>query len=424
MAGKPFRVIIVGAGTGGLCLAQGLRSRNVDVDVFERDATKTERLQGYRLSIDQTGRRSLEACLPQSRLERLVAQSARPSEGVTFLDHRLNRLLAIDFHPGHPRASNGSDRDMPVGRAALRRMLLEGLDDVVHFGKTFERFEERPDGTVAAHFADGSVATGDVLVGADGASSRVRRQLLPDAQRVDTGIVAVSGKRAMNDSVRATTPAAILRGPTLILGPHGRFLFAGAVEYDHNHGNVEDETAPADRDEYVMWGFSTRREAFALPRDRETPEAGASKDAVVALMSGWHPGLLRLVRQSDDSTLTSFRVQTSVPIDPWPTRRVTLLGDALHNMTPFRGIGANTALRDAAALHRALVAVSGGASDLLPALAAYERAMIDYGFRAVRASLREMHRVHSTNPLARGFTKTVFRVVDRIPPLQGPFLSA
>jgi 2-polyprenyl-6-methoxyphenol hydroxylase-like FAD-dependent oxidoreductase len=90
-------------------------------------------------------------------------------------------------------------------------------------------------------------------------------------------------------------------------------------------------------------------------------------------------------------------------------------------MTPFRGIGANTALRDAAALLEALVAADRGEQQLIPALAHYEREMIDFGFQAVRASLREMERLHSENIFGRAVTKTVFRVVDLIALLKTAF---
>jgi 2-polyprenyl-6-methoxyphenol hydroxylase-like FAD-dependent oxidoreductase len=103
--------------------------------------------------------------------------------------------------------------------------------------------------------------------------------------------------------------------------------------------------------------------------------------------------------------------------------KVTLLGDALHNMTPYRGIGANTALRDAAALRQALRAVDRAENDLIPALAAYEREMVDYGFRAVRESLRNMERFHAQGSLTRAFTKLFFRAIDAVPPLKAAFLS-
>ena len=113
----------------------------------------------------------------------------------------------------------------------------------------------------------------------------------------------------------------------------------------------------------------------------------------------------------------------SVPIRPWPTQQVTLLGDALHNMTPFRGIGANTALRDAAALRPALVAVARGQKDPTEALAVYERDMIEYGFAAVRTSRNDMERFHAGGRLARTAVKSLFRTIDYIPPLKSAFLG-
>jgi len=120
--------------------------------------------------------------------------------------------------------------------------------------------------------------------------------------------------------------------------------------------------------------------------------------------------------------LTTFAVKSSVPIEPWTTSRVTLLGDALHNMTPFRGIGANTALRDAALLRDALRDVDND-QQLLPALASYEREMIRYGFMAVRASLAQMRRLHAESPISRLATKAFFRLADLSPALQKRMLD-
>jgi 2-polyprenyl-6-methoxyphenol hydroxylase-like FAD-dependent oxidoreductase len=159
------------------------------------------------------------------------------------------------------------------------------------------------------------------------------------------------------------------------------------------------------------------------PNNLEELDATDLKDVVLALMQGWHGSLRRLIEAADPATVSAFAVKTSVPVPPWPTRNVTLLGDALHNMTPFRGIGANMALRDAAMLRRALAAVSAGEQELLPALAAYERDMIDHGFAAVRASLADMERFHSEGAFARPMTKAMFRAVNLVTPLRTVFLG-
>ena len=222
-----LKVLIIGAGTGGLCLAQGLKKDGVAVEVFERDHTPTDRLQGYRLSLNATGNRALRECLPDPVFNKLVQCSAQPSQRVSFQDHRLNRLLAVDL------PHNGGDpleTEHPVSRTALRHVLLEGLGDIVHFGKRFISLDANTE-CVTAHFEDGSVAVGDVLVGADGAGSHVRAELLPQAKRIETGILAVSGKLDLSDGVRAMTPEPILSGPALFLGPHGCFMFCSAVQY-------------------------------------------------------------------------------------------------------------------------------------------------------------------------------------------------
>jgi len=414
MGRNGLRVRIIGGGTGGLCLAQGLKRD--DVEVFERDRTPTGGLEGYRLSISTTGRRALEACLPDRLFHKLVANCAKPSDSVTFLDHHLNRLLALDLPHADREDPEG---ELPISRITLRSLLSEGLGEAIHYDKKCVAFRDDPRGAVTADFEDGSSTTGDVLVGADGASSHLRTQLIPHARRVDTGIVAVSGKLGLGDEVRRATPPPILHGPTLILGPNGCFMFGSAVDYD----DATDNIGGHDREKYIMWGFSAREETLDLPAPPATTGGPDAIASVRELMDDWHPALQWLVQAADVATVTAFAVKTSVPIEPWATRKVTLLGDALHNMTPFRGIGANTALRDAATLRQALVAVARGEADLIPALAAYERDMIRYGFSAVQSSLRDMERFHATGLLARTATKTFFRAIDHVPPLKGVFLG-
>jgi 2-polyprenyl-6-methoxyphenol hydroxylase-like FAD-dependent oxidoreductase len=420
-----FKVMVIGAGTGGLCLAQGLKVDGIPVEVFERENTPTDRQGGYKLTLSPTGNRALKECLPESVFQKLVQSSARASRNVSFLDQRSKPLLTIDL----PNTDLGSvECARPISRIALREVLLQGLDEIVHFNKKFVAFDDTPDGRVIARFEDGTTATGDLLVGADGASSYVRTRLLPSAPRVETGIMSVSGKIGLSEQVRGLIPRAIFCGPTLILGPRGCFLFANAMEYGgpdaSNPGSYLDakgcDAASSDREEYVMWGFSARRDKFGPSLNDGASSAEGLKTTVLALMKDWDPGLRWMVQKSP--AIGTFPVKTSVPVPPWETRNVTLLGDALHNMTPFRGMGANVALRDAAALRRTLGRVVRGESSLLESLATYEREMIECGFRAVRSSLANMRLLHSEG-MRRELTKLGFRLMNLSPQLKGKFTN-
>ena len=361
-------------------------------------------------------------------------RSLRPDKKLTeaepscFLsDERLRPLLGIEILETSPYSL---DCERPITRVALRRVLLEGLEGIVQFGKKFVRFEDTPDGAVKIWFEDGSSAAGDVLIGADGANSRVRTQLLPHAQRIETGLLSVAGKLSLNDAVRDMAPPAVFLGPTLVVGPKGCFLFTNAVQYaDSNHtdparqeniDSTEASSPVTNREEYVMWGFSARREKFGLAASQEGYAPKDLKTAALRLMKDWDPALREIVNRTSD--LGMFPVKTSIPIPRWQTRNVTLLGDALHNMTPYRGMGANMALRDAATLKRALVKVAREEVLLLDALAAYEREMIEHGFRAVRLSLQNMERLHSEG-LQQLFAKCVFRLMNTFPTLKERFRS-
>jgi salicylate hydroxylase len=323
------KVLIIGAGTGGLCLAQGLKQAGVDVSVFERDRTPTDRLQGYRLHISSSGAPAMEHCLPATLFREFLASVAKPNTAVSFLDSDLKTLLTFPIVTD----PNAESRELPVSRITLRKLLLQGLEDVVHFEKQFHHYEQRPDGRVVAHFEGGSEVEGDVLIGADGASSTIRAQLLPYARRIDTGIVAISGKAPLNDSVRRLTPPESFRGPTLVLGSGGRFLFGSAVEFPSN-GNGKSAgprpvSSPSDdllfgeRAEYVMWGLSCRQDL--LPELAHPGEAGGDElmKASPCVTSDWHATLRALIEATAPETINAFQVKSAERIAPWNTTTVT-----------------------------------------------------------------------------------------------------
>lgn len=179
-------------------------------------------------------------------------------------------------------------------------MLLGGLDDVVHPGKEFTRSEQGPDGRVTAYFTDGTSATGDVLVGADGANSRVRQQYLPDAHRADTGIVAIAGKLPLTSQTRAWLPERLSGSVNNIMPPRDSFMFTAAWEGDRQRLAVNDPGAPAgplfdNTQDYVFWAYAAKRSAY--PAEPAGDGAGL-RGMVASMIRGWHPALLRLVGES------------------------------------------------------------------------------------------------------------------------------
>jgi len=187
---EPFHVLIIGGGIGGLTLAQGLKREGISAAVYERDRTLTDRLQGYRVHISPTGGLALHECLPRHLFEVFDRTCGAPNTAVRFFTEQMRLLLAFD----RDLVANTDPvaRHRSASRITLRQVLLAELDNV-HFGKTFQCYEDH-DGHITAYFEDGTSAEGDVLVAADGGGSRVRRQFLPDAQRVETGGVGIAGK--------------------------------------------------------------------------------------------------------------------------------------------------------------------------------------------------------------------------------------
>ncbi|MEU1625323.1 NAD(P)/FAD-dependent oxidoreductase [Streptomyces sp. NPDC020096] len=437
MGSSPLRVIVIGAGFGGLCLAHGLRRAGIAVDVYERDRTRADGLHGYRVGIDPDGARALKASLPPDLFDTFVATCARPPRNFTMVSEKLRTTLHIPFDPG----TDPAESEHSVSRMTLRQVLLTGLDDIVHFDKTFTHYEQHGDGTVTAHFADGSSADGDLLVAADGANSRVRGQYLPHAQVLDSGIIGLTAKVPLTGATRTLVPEHVSQGVGLVMAPKG---FAGILhtmefKWDRS-GALKNNIGGNDAElisrwpgllydntrDYINWGIWAAKDKF--PADVLTRRGRDIADLALQLTPGWHPDLRRLMELSDSSSAFALNIRTSVPVAPWKPSPVTLLGDAIHTMTPGQGVGANTALRDAVLLCRKLTEHRDGQVALLDAIGDYEERMRDYGYKAVLASRERMNAdalIHKPylGRAALGLQRTVLRTVNHTPPLKRKFIA-
>ncbi|MFI1768603.1 FAD-dependent oxidoreductase [Streptomyces sp. NPDC020800] len=389
-----MHVLIAGAGVGGLCLAQGLRKRGIGVVVLERDVAPDARAQGLRLKIDAHGRAALADCLDEDYYQLVTATANKPyqSRGVT-LDENLNEL-----HSAVPaRPVDEATASIVVNRHTLRQILMAEMSGHVFFDKEFERYE-LVDDRVVAYCRDGSIWFADVLVGADGINSTVRGQLVPDAEVIDTGLWSIYGQLMLDEQNRKWLPDNVFGGSRPVLGPQGRTLALGSFQPQMPIDEAIAQFAPPAEvtpvDDYLKWNLIAPAEQFGVDA---AEFFGSSPEWLHAkardMTAQWSPVVQRMLAESLAAVTFPLAIQACRPGVTWPAGRVTLLGDAIHATTPVGGVGANVALRDAAALARNLAEVADFPDLVQPAIAQYETAMREYGYQAVSDSLAGAERI-------------------------------
>jgi hypothetical protein len=261
-----LHVLIIGGGVGGLCLAQGLKQSEISVAVYERDRSVHFRYQGYRIHINTDGSRALHDCLPENLFSLFVATSSKPTTGrFTIFDPQLKERFSMPL----PRAVADPSFLLitDVNRLTLCEILLAGLEGIVHFDKTFERFEQMDGGQVCAYFADGASATGDLLIGADGSNSVIRKLIVPDAKLADTGRV-IYGKTPLTPETMQWIPDSWVNGFSRAAGPDGVAMGAGAYRKREPFAEAAAKYAPSlhlsETQDYLMWTLNVSLEQLAM----------------------------------------------------------------------------------------------------------------------------------------------------------------
>lgn len=344
-------IAIVGAGPGGLALARVLHVNGIDAVVYERDPSRDARGQGGMLDIHSGQRALREAGL----LDQFLAIARREGQDLRLLEPDGTLLLQEDTPDDAPMLRPEIDR------TDLRNLLLDSLPEgTVRWGHAYKHAE---DGLV--HFTNGCTARYDLLVGADGAQSRVRA-LVTDARPVHIGQNAVEVGIPDIDRTHPDLAAMVGRGNYWVFG-NGMSLAAqrngdGRVRIGVNFYNTAED-----------W-FATS----GIPFD----DPAAARARLIELLAGWHPRFTALIAACDDTIMP--RSLSTLPIGlTWPSKPdVTLLGDAAHLM-PAVGEGANMALIDGAQLGLALAAHP---DDFPTAVKEYEREMFERTSAVARMS--------------------------------------
>nr|WP_052477756.1 FAD-dependent monooxygenase [Kibdelosporangium sp. MJ126-NF4]CEL13743.1 monooxygenase, FAD-binding protein [Kibdelosporangium sp. MJ126-NF4]CTQ99430.1 monooxygenase, FAD-binding protein [Kibdelosporangium sp. MJ126-NF4] len=386
-----MRVIIVGAGLGGLALARFLRRADIDVTVHERDQALEQRPQGARIHLDERGLGALHACLTTAENEFLDATLGQPDDHVTILDESdlsIVRRRESTGREGHPDAIRPG---ASASRRVVRRLLARGVHDVIRFGSTVTGYTEHPAG-VTVRFADGTVGDADLLVGADGIGSAVRRLRLPDAAVDDSGLRLLQAKTPITPELIATGVIDRIAGSITFTAIGDVQAIIGAVRFAHQPAAAAARFLPGfdpgDLRDYVMWGLLLRRHQLGdLERDFTRRSPASLAEHLRTVTSAAHPVFGLLLDQAFPDQFHGLAMGAAREVPAWTPSRVTVLGDAIHAMLPTRASGANSALQDARRLADAVLSAHTGVQTWEHAIGGYEHLLRRDGFQAVWASV-------------------------------------
>lgn len=323
-----MKAIIIGGGIGGLSAAIALKRCGISTEVYE--AVKEIKPVGAAISIWPNGVK----CLNWLGMKAQLAALGGPMEFMAYQEFRLGQTLtrfSLD-----PLIKSVGERPYPVARAELQDMLLAAYGrEAVQFGKRVTHIEETPEG-VRAHFSDGHIATGDLLIAADGTHSVIRPWVLGhQTERRYAGYVNWNGLVEIDESIAPANQwtTFVGEGKRVSLMPvsDNRFYFFFDVPLPKG-----------------------------LAEDRATVRADLKR-----YFSGWAAPVQKLIDAIDPQTTNRIEIHDIEPFMQLARGRVALLGDAGHSTTPDIGQGGCAAMEDAVVLAIALQTNSLGIEDAL-----------------------------------------------------------
>lgn len=297
-----MRILIAGAGIGGLTAGIALKQAGFNVRLFEQSAHQRE--AGAGLWLWQNAMRALDSIGVGDAVRDAGVRNAHGGVRTWRGDVLVERVPA-----------NPAYESVALLRADLQAALSNALDsDDIQYGASAVEFEQDSNG-VTLRLASGEEICGDILIGADGIYSTIGTQLFGPRQLRYAGFTAWRGVTRLPHS----------RIPTGVLWGNGaRFGFMPV------------------RDGQVNW-FAGRRIAA------NSPDAGR-KEELLRMYQGWAEPIEVAIAGTDEAAILRHDIYTAPPLSIWSRGRVTLLGDAAHSMTPSIGQGACQAIEDAVVL--------------------------------------------------------------------------
>lgn len=355
-----MRVLIAGAGIGGLTAALAALRQGHEVEVYEQASELKEVGAGVQLSAN--GTRVLYALGVGEELKSLSCEATGKeirlwNTGETWKLFDLGKVSIERY--GFPYFTVFRPDLLDVLARAVRRLKA----DAIHLGRKCVGFTQT-DGEVRLDLEDGTTATGDALIGADGVHSPIRQTLFGADKPQFSGIIAWRGIIPME-----RLPARMERRVGVNwIGPGGH-----VVHYPLRGGAVLNFVGALERTDWQIESWSAR----------------GTTDELAADYRGWHEDIQTLIHNIPVPHKWALMVRPPMP--RWTVGRVTLLGDACHSMVPFLAQGAVMAMEDGLILARALTELDG---DVASRLARYEEARRERTRRAVEGSADNIARFH------------------------------
>jgi 2-polyprenyl-6-methoxyphenol hydroxylase-like FAD-dependent oxidoreductase len=366
------RIAIVGAGPGGLACARILQLHGVAVTVYDADASLHSRVQGGTLDLHAD---SGQIAIEDARLTEEFARLARPEgQSKRMLDPSGNVLVEHMVDASEIAAPE-------IDRGQLRAMLAESLTPgTIQWGRKLLSVAPNDSGPAALTFADGCTEKADLVVGADGAWSRVRAALT-DAVPAYTGVSMVEVRF---DDVQRRFPhvAELVGDGHMWANGNGRSMILQRNSGDVVRGYLG---MRIDLDWLARTGLGAPDGRGGVIVDSPGLDANQTQAADTEQVRGalrgyfadFAPQFLRLIDDSDGDLPNRPIFALPVPMR-WTHRRgVTLLGDAAHLMAPFGGEGVNLALLDGAELARAIATAVAAGAPIGDIVAGYEETMTE-----------------------------------------------
>ncbi len=355
------KVLIVGAGLGGLAAASCLLKAGYDVEVYEQAPALGEVGAGIQMSANPMH------VLRYLGLDADVAALGVKPEGYVFRLHDTGEVIQQFALSAEHERQHGAPY-VQLHRADLHDLLARTArslkPDVIQLNRRVTGFSE-DDSAVTLNFADGSSVKGDVLVGADGLKSVIARQIVGEIPATYTGDAAW----------RITVPVERLPKPFL---PQTMSVFMGPG------GHVVC---------YYLRGGALLNFVGIIETDEVAEESWTMKfpwENLKADYAGWHPAIQTIIDAADHDQCYRWSLHNRPPVRNWSTKRATLLGDSAHATLPYLAQGAAMAIEDGAVLARAL----NQSPTIAEALDLYQRNRVDRTARIVEQSTKNRRLFH------------------------------